>query len=212
MKKIQSHNSQYLSSLKELLFPSPVQAFLYLLTSSLALSVFNARAFWSYLSSDPVGKKTAASLFINGSQAGGSIWTKISQGRISLIIFWVIVGAIIYTVVWFLKNIFINIQNDIIADAFVHPKSYNRARYWESVLIRKVYFGGATVVLLGYIYAAVKLLPLFSSMFFAAIYNFGPVNLVSLISVVVVLSLLLHLFVVLIHMTISSWRFIFTDL
>lgn len=211
MTKITSHNSRPDGLARQLFLPDLAQISLYILSSILILALGNINAFWDYLNHDPIGQQKAANIFI-GEGGNGGFLNNITQNRLSQVIFWILVGSVIYAVIWFLKNIVTNLHNDVIADEFVHPKAYNRAKYWESVISRKLLFTFICVVLIGFLYAAIKLLPSLSGIFFSAIYNFKFSNLGDIAEAVLILAFLLHILVVLTRLTANSWRFIHADL
>lgn len=214
MKPLQSHNSQSRGSLISFIIPGPIQILLYILSGLIILALINARAVWEYLYKDPVGQQRAVDLFANGSanKPASGLLSSSLPARISQILVWTIIGIIIYSVIWFIKNLFNNIRNDIVADEYVHPKNYNRAGYWRSILLRKVFFVFTATVFVGFVYTLIKILPLISNIFYQSLKNFKLSGSGKMLGASLFLALLIHLLVVIIRMMASSWRFIYADL
>ncbi len=208
--KIQSHNSNSKSFARQLLVPSPVQLMLYTLTGIAILVIANTEAIWSYLSDNPAGIEYSTKLFGSGYEEG--LLGSSIQGRLSQIVIWSLAGILIYTVIWFLRSIFINLRNDIVADAYVHPHSYNRAGYWKSIAFRKVFFIGIIAILIGFLYLFLQLFPVFSSAFFNMVIDFSANSFLKAIAAILSLTILSHVFLVIIHLAINSWKFIHADL
>lgn len=208
--EIKSHNSSSNKFAWQFFVPSITEIILYALTSLVLLTVVNVSAIWDYLSGNPSGRQYAEELFGQGS--GDGILGTSLQGRISQIVVWGLMGILIYTVVWFVKNILTNLRNDVIADEYIHPRSYSRKNYWKSIAIRKVFFVGILAVLAGYIYLCVKLFPIFSSYYLNAITNFSASSLINALAVIAGMAILLHILVALSRLAINSWQFIHADL
>ncbi len=208
---LKSHNSQQYDLVKDLFMPSLLQISLYFLTSIVLLTVLNAIRFWEYLNKDLAGRNQALELFGSGAD-GGSLLGSGSYGRIGQMVIWGLVGVFIYIVVWFLKNIIVNLRNDIVADEYVHPHSYKRSKYWQSVLSRKALFVLISLVLIVYIYLLFQLLPVILDYFYRMVVDFNTQNALYGLAAVASTTLLLHIFISLCRLTISAWRFIYTDL
>ncbi len=214
MESIHSHNTSNTFVLRRFILPSPVQILLYILSGLIILSAINARAIWRYLYNDPAGQQRAVSIFTESpsSQASSGFLSSLAQGRLLQILLWTLIGVVIYSVIWFIKNLFNNVRNDIVADEYVHPKSYNRLGYWKSILLRKAFFILNVSVLLGLIYASARILPLLSSTFYLSIHNFRLADISGVFVSSLMLAVLMHVVVVTIHTTLNSWRFIYADL
>ena len=214
MKSIRSHSSDNTPFLRQFIVPSPVQILLYILSGLVILGAINSRAIWQYLNNDPLGQQRAVSIFVenSGSQSGSGFLSSLAQGRLPQILLWTLIGIVIYSVIWFIKNLLNNVRNDIVADEYVHPKSYNRLGYWRSILVRKAFFAFNIAVLLGFFYAAARLLPLVSSLFYQSIHNFRLADISGVLVSSLIVAFLMHILVVVIHTTVNSWRFIYADL
>lgn len=60
--------------------------------------------------------------------------------KLELYFFWGLVGAIAYIAFWIVLNIFTDIRNDLLASSksYSHPESFNRTRYWSSIILREL--------------------------------------------------------------------------
>jgi hypothetical protein len=214
MQTIRSHSSGNSSFLKQFIIPSPIQVLLYLLSAFVILAAINSLAIWHYLNDDPAGQQRAVSIFVDssGSQSGSGLLSSIGQGRLLQIFLWTLIGVVIYSVIWFIKNLLNSVRNDIVADEYVHPKSYNRVGYWKSILLRKAFFILCVSVLLGFIYAMVQILPLLSTIFYQSIQNFRLADIPGVLLCSLALAILMYILIVIIRITSNSWRFIYADL
>ena len=134
-----SYNSRVKPSLRRFLVPGAADIALYLFMSLVVLLLVNARAIFNYFSSNNLTGQSIGDIIDRKAKNFQSIWAQISQGRILQIIFWALVGIFIYITVWFIRNILLNIRNDIVADEYVHPLSYKRSKYWHTVIGRKIF-------------------------------------------------------------------------
>ncbi len=209
--QIKSHNSNQFYLVKDLFLPNPFHMLLYLLTSVVVLVALNASKFWDYLTRDYNGQAHSLELFGSGEDGSGILGSSTS-GRLGQMLVWGLVGVVIYIVIWFLKNIVTNLHNDVIADEYVHPHSYNRTKYWKSVVSRKALFVVIASVLVGYIYLVIQLLPVLISYFYQMVINFNYQNGLYGLASVASTTLLMHILVSLCRLTISAWRFIYADL
>jgi hypothetical protein len=173
MQSLQSHNSIGATD-KRFLLPGGWQILLYALISVLLLIAFNLKAAWHYLNNS-VLKPEGGLDNILAHQAPGvhKVLNSVSQSILLQFVFWLFVGCAIYIFIWFAKNIAINVLNDIVADNYVHPKSYNRALYWESVIARKIFFGLSVFLLFTYIVVAIKLLSLLANLCYDRVVSFN---------------------------------------
>lgn len=209
--KIKSHNSEQFNLVKDLFLPSPLHLVLYLLTGTVILAAINTTRFWNYLSHNPVGRTRSLELFGSGNGSDGILGGSTS-GRVSQMLVWGLVGITIYVVIWFLKNIIINLRNDVVADEYVHPHSYDRTKYWKSVIARKVLFIFIVGVFTGYLYLLTQLTPILQGYFFQMVTQINGTTLSYGMASVASAALLLHVSISLFRLTISAWRFIYADL
>ena len=187
--------------------PSPYQIILYLLVGALLLVLIKARAIWEELGGSLIIDTIAET------PAANSAWGKIASGPLPQIVFWALIGMIMYFVVWFVWNIFINLKNDMAADKFVHPRNYDRNNYWSGVLAHKAFFALTVVVFISYIVMMFKFLPVIADSAYSALSSFNfPKDLLSTAIYVSISGLLVYVFVLLLRLSANTWQSVYKDL
>jgi hypothetical protein len=216
-KTLQSYSSSATvgATSKNFLIPTWSQLVLYLLISLLLLTVFNLRQLWEYLNNNILASDGLGLGSVISENASGlhKLLNSLSQSIILQVAFWVCIGSLIYMLIWFVRNVVINILNDVVADSYVHPSSYSRFHYWESIIARKIFFGISLTVLLFYFFAGWRLMSSLAELAYQLFPQFTtPQNLLELTGAVLVTMALVHSFILITHITINSWRFIYRDL
>jgi hypothetical protein len=213
MKLLQSHNSIGATN-RKFLFPGGWQILLYALVGVILLIVLNIKTAWQYLN-DTVLKSEGGldSIIANHAPNAHRFLNSLSQSVILQFIFWLFVGCAVYILIWFAKNIAVNVLNDIVADKYVHPNSYNRAKYWESIVARKIFFGLSVFLLITYSFAGVKLLRLLAMLCYDKIVKFhASESLPAMLLAIAATTGLIYALILLLHIVVSSWRLIYKDL
>src|SRR5476651_180307 len=105
----QSYNSKIKPSLRRFLIPGPADIAIYLFMSLLTLLLLNAGAIWRYFSSNELAGQSFANILGENTKGFQDFLSQISQGRILQILFWALIGIFIYIIVWFIRNILLNI-------------------------------------------------------------------------------------------------------
>lgn len=212
MLEIKSHNSSPTQAFRSLLVPSLTEALLYLFISMLLLALLKAQAIWHWVTGN-LATSSSSSIPAAHPSAIHSFWTFISQGRLPQILFWITVGIVVYSLIWFAWNIINNVRNDIVAADYVHPRSYNRKGYWESVLARKAVFVISVIVLFSYAVVVFKLFLVMADLSYAAIESSTLLNSLTLVaSSALVGALSIYFLVVLGRLVGNSWQAIYKDL
>lgn len=211
---IQSDNRGINAVLRQFLVPSWAQVFLYVLVSLLLFGLFNVQSIWrDYNNALLLNPELLSGAVTDKGNGLSEIWNTLLHSSLLQVVFWMTVGALTYLFIWFVRSVSTNLRNDIIADEYIHPASYNRKGYWESVIAHKILFGATVVVLFGYLYANLKLQPLLAQVGYSAIKDFEVIpSLIDLIGVILGTVILLHLLTLLFRVTANSWRFIYKDL
>lgn len=208
-----SYNSRVKPSLRRFVLPGPADIALYLFMSLVALLLLNANPIWHYFSSHNLAGQSLGQVIGQNAHGVQSFLAHVSQGRVLQVIFWALVGIFIYILVWFVRNILLNVRNDIVADEYIHPKGYSRSSYWHSVIGRKVFFGISLIVLIGYLYSLARLLPLLAKVCQDAVNNFSwSPSLVKLFGSWLAVAFLLYLLILLGRVSAIVWRLIYQDL
>jgi hypothetical protein len=210
-----SHNTRSDLALKELLIPSGPKVWLDVTLAVLLLILLNVRGLWDYFTTGVLdADQTDVSDVINDKAQGlHHFLDRISQGRFLQVVFWLFVGCVVYMIIWFVRSIFTNIRNDFVADEYVHPISYNRNIYWESVIARKLFFVSVLVVFIAYVIIGFKLALVLASLCYNAIVNHELSHtLIVITSSIVVTALMIQILTVLMHLLGRAWKLIYTDL
>jgi hypothetical protein len=213
MSNINSYNSKTISSPRDFLVPTRLHFFLYFLLSVLILTFTNGHRIWEYFSSNVIQNTNLGALISDRFPAVHNLLSKISQGRALQILFWIFVGTTLYTIFWFLRNVLNNLRNDVVASEYIHPKDYSSQSYWRSIILRKILFGFTSLILLAFIYAAIKLCLALGSLCHSAITSFHlGHSLLQIVFAVALVTLVLHILVVLCKVVVHAWQFIYVDL
>lgn len=214
-REIQSFNSKNTRLVSRgLLVPNVAQAVFYALIGLLVLAALNGQEIWHYFNHNILSIQSGAGITINENSGFlAQAVNSVSRSRAPQIIFWVFVGCGAYTLVWLTGNIFTNIRNDFVADEYIHPPGYSHAKYWKSVLARKIFFSLTLLLLLIYVYTLVRLFPLLAAACQRAVENFSPTSsLLKLAGALLAATIIIHLFVFMVRLLMNSWKFIFRDL
>jgi hypothetical protein len=214
-KKLESVNSNSIGATsKSFLVPSGSQIFLYVLISFLLLITLNIGKAWEYLNK-AVLKPQGGLDSIVASNAPGlhKILNSLSQSIILQVIFWVLVGCIVYVIIWFVKNIAINLLNDITADQYIHPTTYKRSRFWGSIFARRTFFWISAVLLIVYLSVGTRVLVYLANLCYSAVIDFEKVqSVLDLAGSILAVTCLIYMLVLVVHVTMSSWRLMYKDL
>ncbi len=210
--KLKTHSNTF-EVIKNFFVPDPTGAVIYFFISAILLGILNFKTFWHLLNGSLAVSSGGAALPSAYSSALNNFWGYVTQSRLLQILFWVFVGIIAYTLVWFVWNVINNLRNDVVAGDYVHPRSYTRASYWKSVLENKVIFAVSAIALVIYCLLLFKLFSVISSLFLSAIENFRLVNSLTLIvSSMLAGAFLLYFLVILGRITKNSWLSIYRGL
>jgi hypothetical protein len=210
---IKSSNSN-LGNSSSYVFPSIYQLILYFLVSILILTLLNIKNAWTYLN-DTVLKPNGGLDSIVAQSAPGvhHFLNSLSQSIILQVIFWIFVGCAVYLLIWFIKNVAINLLNDITADQYIHPKTYRRSLYWSGILSRRIFFWTSAIVLLGYLIESARFMGYIADICYQAILVFKPLqSSLDILESAIVTTGLIYILVLITHVCINSWRLIYKDL
>jgi hypothetical protein len=209
----QAHNAEADGKIRKFLVPTLPEFLIYLLMSVLVLTLFNATLIWKYYRDNIVSLQAGDNLIGQSPSGLKHLVLDVSGSRVPLILFWLLVGCLAYIFIWFMHNIYLNIRNDFVADAYVHPYNYDRAHFWETVLIRKVIFAVSLVILAAYVPLVFRLLRILAQDAHVEVANFSLVNgLAGLLIIALVGSFLLYVLALLVHTVFRCWRIIYSDL
>lgn len=214
-KDIRSYNSRVSGQIIQLVIPSQAQMVLNFVIAALLLAILNIRGLWHFISggSTNVSRADFGSLISDRAPFVHDTFLKLAHGRFVQFLFWVFVGCVVYLLIWFIGNFFTNIRNDIVADEYIHPKSYNRAGYWSSILAKKIFFVAMVGILLAYLYAGLKFLAILADLIYSSVINDQWWDsTLQVIGHLIIAALMIQLFFVLVKLTLNSWQIIYRDL
>lgn len=200
-------------SLRELIFPSRHRVISELIIGTILLAFLNSRAIWSYLNSNHWLQSQQLDFgdILNAKiQHIYYYFSGLAGGRFLQIVFWLIVGCLIYLLIWFMINIITDIRNDIVADSYVHPRFYNRAAYWQSIIFDRILLVSIVVVFLVYIFLFLKFLPKLAKLCYEALQSFSlPHSPLVIVACIIGLAVLLQALGLLSRLLINAWKYIY---
>lgn len=212
---IRSYNSRTSEALKRLFIPTPPQLILDVTLAVLILLSLNARAIWHYFTQGITADSQVqlGNLISERLPFITETLDRLAHSRLGQILFWLFLGCVVYLFIWLIGNFVTNIRNDIVADEYLHPKSYNRAGYWGSVLAHKVMFICTVIILLAYIFAGSKLIILLGGLCYQALLDFYWLrSSVTLLGALLVSAVVLQIFFFLLGFVRNTWQVIYRDL
>jgi|SRR5581483_11328469 len=210
---LQSYNSRVKNSLRLFLMPGPADIALYLFLALMLLLGLNAINIWDYFSSHNLVSQNLGQLISQNEPWIPNFLKRLSEGRLLQGVFWAVLGIFIYILVWSLRNLTVNIRNDIVADEYIHPAEYKRFIYWRSIIGRKVMFVVAVVVWVAYIISGVQLVSSLATTCRQAVASSDWLSILTqLLGCWIVVSVLIYLLILLGRVVMIGWRLIYTDL
>lgn len=198
---------------KQFLQLSVWQLLLYVLLSVLLLAVLNAKKAWDYFDKNIFNERSDLGVVMPRESWLSRTLNSLSHSIILQVAFWIAVGCIVYATLWFIRNIIINVMNDIAADSYIHPTTYKNYLFWRSVLIRKFISGISIVALIIYIGFFVRMVMNLAKLCYKLAPKLNTVNsLLELLGVIAFTAVLLYFLVFLVRVAVFSWRSIYRDL
>jgi hypothetical protein len=194
--------------------PTIYQIVLYFLISCLVLIMLNTGKAWDYLNNTVlIPQGGLDSIIATNAPSLHTVLNYVSQSIILQVIFWVFVGSVVYVLIWFVKNIAINLLNDITADQYIHPKSYQRTKFWSSILARRIFFWVSAVIVVVYISVSMRFIFYLANICYEAIVKFHPVHSsLTILESALVITGVIYILVVVVHIVANSWRLLYKDL
>lgn len=210
MAQIQSQNENPLTQIRQFITPNILEVIIYALIGGFLLVVFNARDIWESLQASLAITDDTTQL---AASSNGGFWDRIANSPLPQLVFWAVIGAAVYALVWFAWNIINNFRNDMAANSFVHPKHYNKSKYWESVLIRKAVFALCAVVLVVYLVIFFNLVATISDLAYSAGQQLAlPQGLVEMGIYLLLATILVYVLVLIYRLSARAWGTIYKDL
>jgi hypothetical protein len=211
--KIESNNSIGMTS-RNVLVPSPSQFFLYFLISFLLLIALNIKNAWDYLNQIVLKPQGGLDSIIADKAPGvHNILTSLSQSILLQVIFWVFVGCVVYIIIWFVKNIAINLLNDITADQYIHPSSYKRGKFWGGIFARRIFFWINAAILVVYLAVSARMFVYLADLCYDSVTDFATVqSSLQIVGSLLAATSAIYICVLLVHVTMNSWQLMYKDL
>lgn len=213
--EIQSHNTALDRSAKKWLVPTWGQMVIYTISAFLLLIVLNLAALWTYFNgSVGVSSETASAVIQEPFQRFSDFTGGLFEGRLAPMLFWAFLGVLTYMIIWFIQNAANNVHNDLAAEQYMHPWTYQSKKYWWSVASDKIFFVCVLLVFVLFVYLCFSFfMPVLSKLFYAAIYDWQFVDsLTRLLGSVMFTAFLLYIFVLLAMLVRNSWRWVNSNL
>jgi hypothetical protein len=214
MEKNIKSSSSSLSDNSNYLWPTIYQLVLYFLISFLVLLILNLKNMWTYLN-DTVLKPDGGLDSIIAQSAPGvhKVLNSLSQSIILQVIFWIFVGCAVYLLIWFIKNIAINLLNDITAGQYVHPKSYKGYVFWSGIFARRIFFWVSAAILLAYLAVGARFIGYLADICYQAILTFEPLqSSIDIAGSAILATALIYVLTLISHICVNSWRLMYKDL
>jgi hypothetical protein len=211
--RIVSNNSIGMTS-RNVLVPSGSQFLLYFLIGFLLLIILNIKRAWDYLNQVVLKPQGGLDNVIADKSPGiHKLLTSLSQSILLQVVFWVFVGCVVYVIIWFVKNIAINLLNDITADQYVHPKAYKRTKFWGSIFARRTFFWISAGILVVYLAVGARMLVYLAELCYDAITDFAPASsILQIAGSLIAATSAIYICVLLVHIAMNSWQLMYKDL
>lgn len=159
MTQIFSQNEMSENTARGFFVPSFAAGFLFFLTGCILLLVYTYSRILGWFGNDYLNSADTLNQSIQVFNKGlGKSFDSALGGRLGQIIVWSFVGALVYILIWFVKNMFNSVENDLIIDRYSHPKGYNRTRFFGVAIGELAFFIAMLVVLLVYTFIGLKVI------------------------------------------------------
>lgn len=209
MSKIESQNEQAADNLKNFFVPSFAAGILLFLLGTFLLLAYNTGQIINWVGSGYLESANQLNLSINVLNNGfTNSFNTALDGRLGQIIFWSLLGALLYIVLWFLRNFINSFENDVIVDHYLHPQNFNRSGYWGSAIAGKIFFTAIVVVLIAYTFLALKvIMPAVGALTSTSIYNFRlPASVFYIVLCVLIPTVVIYLWSLIVRVLSHLWK------
>ena len=211
--EIQSYSTrqQRARETRHFFLPDLTEFLLYLTLSFLLLIIIEAGNLWDYFNQNVVGQTGGfSSVFNQNVPFLHKVTSLTTGGPLLQFLFWALFGIFIYIFYWFAKNLVIDFYNDfVIGKYYIAQIHVDEKRYWLSVVMRNLVFVLSLVLMIVFIFEGGRLIYDMASLFFTSLTSFhGLVSLLDIFASIVMTAVLMHVFIVLIRVTVISWRYL----
>jgi hypothetical protein len=119
-----------------------------------------AAATSAYLTNFPLLSDLQSSFNTFTDQLGAELDTPFVTNVVSLF-FWALVGLTLYSLLWALFVVLIDLRNDIVvSEHFLHPRSFHKSDFWLASISRRIIIVTAYTVIAAYIFLLLSSLPI----------------------------------------------------
>lgn len=209
MAQILSQNEKSTNTLKDFFVPSFAAVFLYFLLGSILLLTYAYSRILGWFSNDYLESagRLDQSLQVFGKGFGHSFDTALG-GRLGQAIVWSLLGALVYILIWFVKNMLNSVENDFITDRYLHPKTYNRTKFLGVAIGELVFFLALLIVLAVYTFIGLKVvMPAAASLLSSSLSHFRfPISILYIVLSVVVPAIAVYVWVIVTQMLTRLWQ------
>jgi hypothetical protein len=157
MAQILSQNERSRNTLKDFFVPSFAAGFLYVLLGIILLLLYTFSQIIGWFGNDYLDSadKLHESLHVFNTGLARSFDSALG-GRLGQVVVWSLLGALCYILIWFVKNMFNSVENDLIVDRYLHPNNYNRSQFLGVAVGELIFFIAMLIVLLIYTFIGLK--------------------------------------------------------
>lgn len=208
--ELHSHSSDLDKTLRRFFIPSLVDFIVYLVLGAILLLVLNHQAISNLLHADTLTPTDVAHLvFSTRFELIGTALNHPIFGRLSLLLFWAFIGCVTYMVLWLVQYLLTTAREDYVeGQQYVHPKTFNKSSYWQSIIAHNIFLFSAIVVFLGFAYLSLRMfLPMLSKLFYVGLLTAPAlVGFADLILSILLISFVLYFSQMLWRVLRSAWH------
>jgi hypothetical protein len=178
MARILSQNEMSQNALKDFFVPSFAGGFLICLLGGILLLTYTFSQILGWFGNDYLSSanKLNQSLGVFNKGLSNSFDSALG-GRLGQVIVWSFVGALVYILIWFIKNMFNSVENDFIIDRYSHPQGYNRSKFFGLAIGELAFFIAMLIILIGFTFVGLKvIMPAAASLMSSAVNHFRVPN------------------------------------
>lgn len=214
IKPIQSseQNKQVRTQLQHFFALQPAEFFGLMIMSLLVLLAANASTVYNLI----VGNAAYTSYDLNELLAerfplADQLLSAPFAGKLTQLLFWALIGSVVYMIVWLIRNYSLRIFEDIDASHFVSSNNTKKG-YLESSIAHHVFFACTIFFSLAYLVLSIyRFIPYSATLFNRVLADLtNPINYFLALLAICLTSVTLYILVILWRLLRNSWRIYFT--
>lgn len=208
-----SYNNRLSLSLREFFIPQYSQIVQYFFVGSIFMLLENAGELWHRFSLGYLDNDSLGSVLDKSAPAFTRFLNSIGNSKLPVAFFWILIGCTVYILIWLLLNIFNNLRNDVIASSYIPNGSPKKLKFWESVIFHKFLLFSSIGLLIGYIFAGLKIASPLANIFLSSITDFSfPFKLIESVAALTAAAFLMYIFSLLLRLSANMWRLVYRNL